>query len=60
MGVRGELKTSWYYLTLPIIITVGYFVAYELGLPFVVIWFIFGVIPRLDEAWSKDWLNPTV
>lgn len=60
MGVRGELKNSWYYLALPIIIVAAYFIAIEMALPFVVIWFIFGVIPKLDEKWSKDWLNPTL
>jgi hypothetical protein len=60
MGVRGELNTCWFYLTLPFIIFTGYFIAYAWKLPFVEVWVIFGLIPRIDELISQDWLNPTL
>lgn len=60
MGIRGELNTCWYYLALPAIIFCGYFIAYEWKLPFVMVWVVFGLIPRLDSMISKDWLNPTL
>lgn len=60
MGVRGELQAWWLYLGLPTLILAGYVVAYDWKLPFVYFWLLFGVIPRMDEKWSKDWLNPTL
>lgn len=54
------MNSSWFYLALPVIIFVGYHVAYSWKLPFIYVWVIFGLIPRIDELMSKDWLNPSL
>lgn len=59
MAVRSELSQKYYYLALPLIIIFGFVIAFTWRLPFAVIFFLFGVVPKLDVWLSQDWVNPT-
>jgi hypothetical protein len=58
MTVRKELSQQYCYLALPVIIFFGYTIAFIYRLPYLVIFFIFGIMPKLDEWLSHDWVNP--
>lgn len=58
MTVRKELSQQYCYMALPVIIFFGYIIAFIYRLPYLIIFFIFGIMPKLDEWLSHDWVNP--
>ena len=48
----------YYFLT--VLILMGFFVGYYFNMPYLVIFFIFGVIPYLDKYTTQDWENPSL
>lgn len=60
MAVRKELNFQWVYLTLPLVIIFAFTFAVHLKLPFLVLFFIFGIMAKLDQLLSQDWVNPTL
>jgi hypothetical protein len=57
---QPELSNSKPYYFLSLLIVSGLFIGYALNIPFCIIFFIYGLIPYLDEYASKDWRNPTL
>jgi hypothetical protein len=60
MAIRSDLSRQYSYLALPSLIFFGYILSFVFRLPYIMIFVIFGIIPKLDLKLSKDWINPTI
>lgn len=48
-----------YYLLSSIIIA-GLLIGYALDMPYIIIFFLYGILPMLDQYTSQDWDNPSL
>jgi hypothetical protein len=59
-GERKELSNWTFYLLFPGIVAFVFFFGIVLKSSWSMVFFIFGILPWLDDICSKDWLNPTL
>ena len=55
-----SLFAKYPYFFLPAVVIVGYTATFYLSLPYTVIFFIYGIIPMMDQIAKKDWVNPNL
>ena len=51
-------RKPYYFLSM--LIVCGLFLGVFMEMPYIIIFFIYGLIPLMDEYTSKDWTNPTL
>jgi hypothetical protein len=59
MDEMFDIHTAYVYLLFPALASVGYILVFYLNLPWTVVFLGYAAIPKLDQIFKGDWINPT-